>query len=321
MEWTCATTSEKREGNGKRGLFMVEHALAKSNEIRRLVVNIETSRNGFDFYFVKISEARLFVSSLTKIAPMRVITTKKLVSTDEQNNSANIKNTTTCEMVPLATEDLVILSKFAKDGAAGNLKGRLALVTKLNSSIHFVSAAPSRDAKIVDICTDMTQDRFWQNEKHYRVFLAATNLVKFIIIDIDLCHSSEKRSSAETSTIKNSSHFALADVEVARESDFGINDLTYRCVTHFGNVLQVGDYCLGYDLASCTYHDDIGTNKDPLVVNFVLPDVILVKKCKGGGVGQDGGDTKTTHTKVVDREPDDEEDGKKKSKRGKERLI
>ena len=122
---------------------MVEHALAKSNEIRRLVVNIETSRNGFDFYFVKISEARLFVSSLTKIAPMRVITTKKLVSTDEQNNSANIKNTTTCEMVPLATEDLVILSKFAKGGAAGNLKGRLALVTKLNSSIHFVSAAPS----------------------------------------------------------------------------------------------------------------------------------------------------------------------------------
>ena len=167
----------------------------------------------------------------------------------------------------------------------------------------------------------MTQDRFWQNEKHYRVFLAATNLVKFIIIDIDLCHISEKRSSAETSTIKNSSHFALADVEVARESDFGINDLTYRCVTHFGNVLQVGDYCLGYDLASCTYHDDIGTNKDPLVVNFVLPDVILVKQCKGGGVGQDGGDTKTTHTKVVDREPDDEEDGKKKSKRGKKKDL
>ena len=32
---------QKREDNGKRGLIMLEHALAKSNEIRRLVVNIE----------------------------------------------------------------------------------------------------------------------------------------------------------------------------------------------------------------------------------------------------------------------------------------
>ena len=42
---------QKREDNGKRGLLMVEHALAKSKEIRRLVINIEISRHGFDFYF------------------------------------------------------------------------------------------------------------------------------------------------------------------------------------------------------------------------------------------------------------------------------
>lgn len=41
-------------------------------------------------------------------------------------------------------------------------------------------------------------------------------------------------------------YFKLAEVEVAKASDFGVNDTTYRCLTHLGAVLQPGDSVMGW---------------------------------------------------------------------------
>lgn len=41
----------------------------------------------------------------------------------------------------------------------------------------------------------------------------------------------------------------LVDVEVARVSDFGVNDTRAVVRSHLGHVLAVGDWFLGYDLA------------------------------------------------------------------------
>jgi hypothetical protein len=73
--------------------------------------------------------------------------------------------------------------------------------------------------------------------------------------------------------------YALADVEVARESDFGVNDDTFRCVTHLGHLLQVGDVVLGYDLNTTVLpsdEEDNGFNS-----SYDMPDIILVRKVKG----------------------------------------
>lgn len=40
-------------------------------------------------------------------------------------------------------------------------------------------------------------------------------------------------------------YYQLAEVEVAKSSDFGVNDQTYRCLTHLGAVLQPGDSVMG----------------------------------------------------------------------------
>lgn len=47
---------------------------------------------------------------------------------------------------------------------------------------------------------------------------------------------------------KSKSKWKLANVECARSSDMGVNDTTFDCVTHLGNILHPGDTCLGYDL-------------------------------------------------------------------------
>jgi hypothetical protein len=37
-------------------------------------------------------------------------------------------------------------------------------------------------------------------------------------------------------------------VQVAKESDMGVNDTTYQVLTHLGHILKPGDLALGYDL-------------------------------------------------------------------------
>ena len=91
------------------------------------------------------------------------------------------------------------------------------------------------------------------------------------------------------------SKYALADVEVARESDFGVNDETFQCVTHLGNLLQVGDIVMGYDITSTVLSSEAADNS--FNSNFAMPDVVLVRKVKGA----DSGVTNVALNDEVDR--------------------
>ena len=53
------------------------------------------------------------------------------------------------------------------------------------------------------------------------------------------------KGGAEQAEASGGQFFKLAEVEVAKASDFGVNDTTYRCLTHLGAVLQPGDSVLG----------------------------------------------------------------------------
>ena len=63
------------------------------------------------------------------------------------------------------------------------------------------------------------------------------------------------------------------DVEVARSSDLGLNQITFHIKSHLGHILKPGDLVLGYDLQSL-----IGNASEQDQVTDRTPDVILVKK-------------------------------------------
>lgn len=65
----------------------------------------------------------------------------------------------------------------------------------------------------------------------------------------------------------------MADVEVARASDFGVNDTTFQVRTHLGGVLTAGDTVKGYDLSSAIF----GSSQTYSLKNE-LPDLVLVRK-------------------------------------------
>lgn len=73
----------------------------------------------------------------------------------------------------------------------------------------------------------------------------------------------------------------LADVELARATDFGRNDIQFHSRTHLGNLFRPGDIALGYDVANGNYND----SDTKALKGRELPEVVLVRKVfnrKGG---------------------------------------
>lgn len=284
---------QKRKLDGtKKGLVALETAIAKSENIRKHVVNVETTRNGFDFYFMEFMHAQHFTAFCAKVVSMKVKTTQKLVSEDIRNNSANVKHTTVCDLVPLCRDDLVICDKqAAKDGCgAGKLTGRLCVVNRISSVVQFVDSSPTRNS-ITDAFADLHPERYWKGEKYYSVVFTSQRLVRFVVLDVEPCdevttHYEQQHQmdqllyNGPSSSVEK---YALADCTVVRESDFGQSDESFQCTTHLGNLLTPGDVVLGYDLVSSILPGaDEWSLKKSFNSSFVLPDVVLVKKAKSG---------------------------------------
>jgi len=138
----------------------------------------------------------------------------------------------------------------------------------------------------------MHADTYWKGgeEKSYRLFLSSKRLVRFVVLDVELCNDDEhgRHSDGDTDQYQGPrsgvAKYALADVEVARESDFGVTDETFQCVTHLGHLLQVGDVVLGYDITSTVLSSEAEWSMEHAFnSSFVMPDVVLVRKVKGTG--------------------------------------
>jgi nonsense-mediated mRNA decay protein 3 len=263
----------------KRGLAALEMVLAKSKDIRKHVLRIETMKDGFDFYFLTLVHAQRFSGYLQQAAPMRVKISKKLVSQDFTNNIANIKTTVSCDLVPFCRDDLILIHKAVK----GKLAGRLAVVTKMSSVIHLMDASPKRE-NLVDSQMELSQDSYYKYEKSYTVLQAAHRTVRFVVLDVELCDETQggvDENSLYQGPSSGVQKHALADVQVARESDFGKNDETFNCVTHLGNLINPGDVVIGYDIMAGVGGD--WELEESFNNAFILPDVVLVKKVSGGG--------------------------------------
>lgn len=69
----------------------------------------------------------------------------------------------------------------------------------------------------------------------------------------------------------------LAECTIARERDFGMNDIQFTVMSHLGPILSVGDVVLGYDLTSTNFNIDEDGEK-LLSTLPEMPDVIIVRK-------------------------------------------
>ena len=284
--WSAIVQLRQKRDDSRKGLLILELAIARNALMRKHIISVQTKKNGFDFYFPSLDKARHFSQYLSKVAPMRIKTTQSLVSEDKTNNTANVRHTLACEMVPLCRDDLVVIGKQAK--GAGKLTGKLCLVLRVSSAVRLITVSPSREVDVASQCTELHSDTYWRGESSYRLFLSSRRMVRFVVLDVELCDAGRDRYNEDDPQLYEGpqsgvSKYALADVEVARESDFGVNDETFMCVTHLGHLLSPGDVVLGYDLASTVLSSEAEWSiENDVTSNFVMPDVVLVKKIRGG---------------------------------------
>jgi len=323
----------RQKTTSRNGLLSLEQAMAKNANMRRNVLRLQTVKNGFDFYFMSFADAQSFVHDVGKITPMKTKQTSKLVSEDVRNNDAHLKHTIVCDLVPLNKNDLIAVGKGASSQGGCKLAGRMCLVERVtNGSIRLMDVSPSRrgcssGGGVMDCMVDLHPEKYWKGEKHYRVLGESTRLTRFVVLDVELCenehnyggghdfgdddddsdgnHNNNVEDELNVRPLYSGprgsvSKYALAEIEVARESDFGVTDETMHCVSYLGNLLQTGDVVLGYDLLTSVMtgmEENEYIAKATMNSNFVQPDVVLVKKAKN--VPENVEDTHSSNTTKV----------------------
>ncbi|PIA28939.1 hypothetical protein AQUCO_06400005v1 [Aquilegia coerulea] len=182
------------------------------------------------------------IKQMHEVVPIKSRNHKQLVSHDSKNNNYNYKYTFSVEICPICL-------------SLGNL-GPLVLCSKVSNNIGLLDPFTLRHAFI-------DADQYWRAP--YGALLSSKQLVEYIVLDVESLSSEVNVAGSK---------YSLADVQVARASDFGKNDTIFTMRTHLGHLLNPGDYALGYDL--------YGANNNDIVLDkyksLVLPDAILVKK-------------------------------------------
>lgn len=252
----------------KRTFLFLEQLILK-HDAHRGCLNIESCRDGMDFYFGERCKASRFISFLESVVPTKMKSSKKLISMDDKSNLANYKHTSFLEICPLCKDDMLYLPKNVAV-SIGNIS-RLVLVKNISSWIHVIDPLTGQTASI-------SSEMYWRMPFLPIITAARARFTKFVVLDkepIILRTNVSKRQPNQK--IKS----RLASVTIAREADLGFNDTQFNDVhTHVGYLLKSGDVCIGYDITDVQFNsfddDAFDTNKTP------LPDVILLRKLYGG---------------------------------------
>ncbi|DAZ94201.1 TPA: hypothetical protein N0F65_000428 [Lagenidium giganteum] len=255
-----AVVQVRQKVDHKRTFFYLEQLILK-HRAHEKTTSIESQPDGVDFFFSERNHALRFVDFLQESVPIKLKTAKKLISADNHSNTHNYKFTYMVDIAPVCKDDLVVLPlKLAR--SLGNISS-LCLVESVSSSIHIIDPFTSQTAEI-------DNDKFWRYPfKGIRSIKAVTD---FTVLDSNPMGI----PSGGGRPIRVNRKTRLAEMEVVRNSDFGVNDTRFVTVSHLGSLLNPGDTGLGYDLTTAVFNDN---DLEPLAqAGITLPDIVLVKK-------------------------------------------
>ncbi|KAF0685286.1 Aste57867_22792 [Aphanomyces stellatus] len=233
----------RQKGNHKRAFDHLEQ-LILTHAAHKDAIDIVSEADGIDVFFAEKKSAERLVQFVGEHVPVRTKTMRQVVSVDSHSNTANVTLTIVAEIAPICKDDLVVL-----EARTTSLGARLVLVSHVTTHIHVVDPLTSRRAEI-------PAARYWKHP--FDALQSATSLVEFIVLDVDLVD-------------RHVQTHAMAIVQVARVSDFGVNDTTFHVTTHLGRILSAGDIVEGYDLG----RGNIGALP---VIKYDVPDIVLVRR-------------------------------------------
>lgn len=288
----------------KRTFLFLEQLIIKHNADAQCI-NIKDIHEGVDFFFPVRGNALKFIDFLQQVVPIKFRHDKQLVSHDTKSNTYNYKYTFSVEIAPICKDDLIMLPPKAVP-VLSNI-GPLVLCSRVTNQLSFIDPITMRTASI---------DAQGYFRYEFKALASQRQLVEYIVLDIELSDQHQtwgqgpQGSANGATTPGGSRHGLMADVTVARSSDFGRNDNVIHARTHLGHLLHVGDTALGYDLANANL---VGLDLEAFInKGGQLPDVVLVRKSfeeKRRRRRAAGGGARPWKLKTLNMEVDDESSG------------
>lgn len=270
INWTkCPDCTKKYHNHTWRALVQIRQKAAHKRTFLRLeqlilkhqahehAIGITSVKDGLDFYFGSKSTAERFLQFLGANVPMRSKTSNKLISEDVKNATANLQTSYSVEISPICKDDLVLLPPRAAQ-SCGSIT-RLVVCARTTAMIHVVDPRTGQRAEV-------THEKYWKLP--FLPLESSPAMTEFVVLDVEPVDGHLQYRSHE-STEK----MVLADVEVARASDFGVNDQTFMVRSHLGAVLHAGDTVKGYDLSCANFG-----SQHTYALKEELPDIVLVRK-------------------------------------------
>jgi nonsense-mediated mRNA decay protein 3 len=255
----------------KRTFLYLEQLILK-HDAHRGALSIKTFRDGMDFYFPDKGKAARFISFLDSVCPIKIKTSKKLISTDDKNNLTNFKYTSYVEICSLCKDDLLFLP--ARTARQLGCIARLVLVKNISNVIHLIDPLSGQTGSL-------TADAYWREPLRPLITAARSRMARYVVLGQEavlLRQNVAKRTTARKQRSR------LARLTLAKEEDLGVNDKQAEELSHQGYLLKAGDMCLGYDLKETQFVDE-ETNDSKVREQF--PDVIVVRKLYGGAATSD----------------------------------
>lgn len=250
---TWQAVLQVRQRHTTKGMRALEMAIAKADaKVRKHVLRLDSTNAGLDFYFMELRHAQLFCQFIASQYPTRTKTTQKLVSTDDKNNTANVKYTLCCELASLSKDDLIIME--AKQ-IPSSLAGRLAMITHVSPGL----------IQCVDAITmervDVSADTYYKYEKLIHPVKYPT--IRCVVLDVEPVEGACQQQHRKQRD--------LYEVQLLHS-----NDDIVTVTTHVGVFLTAGDTVLVYDVQNSV----VSIQDKWLQHAYDFPDVVIVKKTK-----------------------------------------
>lgn len=130
--------------------------------------------DGIDFQFKNKSHAARLVDFVQNQVPIKVKSSKQLISQDLKNNTCNYKYTYSVELAPICKDDLVILPKSLSKELGGI--GPMVLVYKISTFVHIVDVNTMKTYEI-------DQQTYWKYQ--FNALCGRDRLKEFVVINIE----------------------------------------------------------------------------------------------------------------------------------------
>ncbi|OTA97395.1 hypothetical protein M434DRAFT_391859 [Hypoxylon sp. CO27-5] len=238
----------------KRTFLYLEQLILKHGAHRE-TINIKEAKDGIDFFFSARNQAEKFVDFLNSVVPVRVKKSQELISQDVHTSKKSYKFTFSVELIPICKDDLVALPiSLAKQ--IGNISP-LAICYRVGTSINVLDTNTLQTA-------DISAPVYWRTP--FATLADAQDLVEFIVMDCEPIGPTRGK-------------WILAETQLARATDLGVNDKTYFARTHLGGLLHAGDSVMGYMLTGTNFNNpQFEALEESHIYSSRIPDVVIVKK-------------------------------------------